>query len=66
MCGSSAVPKTRNQFQLISANRDAIECVQETQFCQCFNGVWERVNTNAEFTYPARLLEHLALDADGV
>jgi hypothetical protein len=52
--------------QPIGANRDAIECVKETEFCQFFNRVWERVNTNAEFTYAARLLEHLALNADGV
>src|SRR6266508_1127891 len=46
--------------QLIGANSDAIERVEETEFCKFFDRVWERVNTDAEFMNAARLLEHLA------
>src|SRR5215203_3532407 len=35
--------------QLIGANRDAIECVKETEFCEFLNGVWKRINADAEF-----------------
>src|SRR5262249_22704633 len=52
--------------QLSGANRDAIERLQETEFCQFLDRVWERVDADAELTNAARLLEHLTLNADGV
>src|SRR5215510_949212 len=52
--------------QLSGANRDAIERLQETEFCQFLDRVWEHVDADAEFTNAARLLEHLTLNADGV
>src|SRR5215831_6718567 len=52
--------------QLIGANSDAIKRVQETQLCEFLDRVWERIHADAEFTNATRLLEHLALDADGV
>src|SRR5215510_2167107 len=52
--------------QLIGANRDAVECVKQTEFCEFLNRVWEHVHTHAEFTNAARLLEYLALDTHGM
>src|SRR5215510_5346469 len=35
--------------QLSSANRDAIERLQEAELCQFLDRVWERVDADAEF-----------------
>ena len=52
--------------QLRGANRDAIECVEESEVCEFLDRVWECINADAEFPNTARLLEHLAFDADGM
>jgi hypothetical protein len=52
--------------RLSGANRDAIKCVKQTEFCEFLDRVWEHVDTDAEFTNTARLLEYRAFNADGV
>jgi hypothetical protein len=52
--------------QLRGANSDTIKRVKKTEFRKFLDRVWERIDADAEFTNATRLLEHLALDADGV
>src|SRR5262245_23784557 len=52
--------------QLSGANRDAIECVQETECCEFLDRMGEQVNADAEFMNAARLFEYFAFDADTV
>jgi hypothetical protein len=52
--------------QLRGAYSNAIERVQKTEICEFLDRVWEHIDADAEFTNAARLLEHLAFNADGV